>query len=321
MKIAYLILAYKNANQIIRLVQRLMTENSLFLIHVDKKSSQSLVEEIKQSLDRYPNVSFIKKRIKCYWGGFGIVEATLQGIRELFTKEFDFDRLILLSAQDYPIKSTEQLENFLKVNTDMEFISCDDYKLPPNKSIPSSGTNRIHYWHFSIGKIRLIFPGKLEYSTANLSRVKKYKSFKLFSIFWNSLIVLFPVKRKVPSGLNYFIGSQFWCLTRSCVNYIYEFVNANPKFVNFFKYTDIPDESFFQTVVMNSPFSKHVENHNLHYIDWENPNPSLPKILVLSDFERLMSSHKFFARKFDVQRDVEILDLIDKKVFADKLKR
>ena len=313
MKIAYVILAHKNPHQLIRLVQRLMTDNSLFFIHVDKKASQSIVDEIEQALDRFSNIFFLT-RVTCYWGSFGLVEAALQGIRMLIDKELGFDRLILLSAQDYPIKPLEQLDSFLQINFDKEFIECEDYNIPPEKSIPSSGIDRIRYWHFSIGKNRFVFPAKLESSVANRSRIKKYKTFKLFSVLWNHLLHYFPIKRKIPSNLNYFIGSQFWCLTEQSVKYIHEFVEHNPKIVDFFRYTDIPDESFFQTIVMNSPFSKQVVNQNLHYIDWQNPNPLFPRTFISSDISSLMSSSKFFARKFDTHKDAEILDLLDKDI-------
>jgi hypothetical protein len=91
----------------------------------------------------------------------------------------------------------------------------------------------------------------------------------------------------------------------------------NPAFVNFFKYVDIPDEMFFQTIILNSPFKESVINDNLVYIDWENPNPSYPRTFVKTDFEILVSSSKLFARKFDVSRDADILDMIDQKILND----
>jgi hypothetical protein len=52
----------------------------------------------------------------------------------------------------------------------------------------------------------------------------------------------------------------------------------------------------------------------LFYIDWDNPNPSRPRVFVKSDFERLVNSSKLFARKFDLSRDADIFELLDQKI-------
>lgn len=61
-------------------------------------------------------------------------------------------------------------------------------------------------------------------------------------------------------------------------------------------------------------FKNCIVNDDLKYIDWENPNPTPPAILGKSDFHRLVNSPKLFARKFDITRDAEILDLIDQQI-------
>ena len=40
-----------------------------------------------------------------------------------------------------------------------------------------------------------------------------------------------------------------------------------PEILEFFKHTVCPDESFFQTIVMNSPF-KTTQKNNLTFVDW-----------------------------------------------------
>jgi len=53
---------------------------------------------------------------------------------------------------------------------------------------------------------------------------------------------------------------------------------------------------------------------NLFYIDWENPNPNVPRTFVKEDFYRIAISPKLFARKFELTKDPEILELIDQKL-------
>lgn len=91
-------------------------------------------------------------------------------------------------------------------------------------------------------------------------------------------------------------------------------MQTNKSFVNFFRYVDGPDEMFFQTLLLSSPLKDRIVNDNLFFIDWENPNPTRPRVFEKCDFERLVNSPKLFARKFDATRDSEILDLLDQKV-------
>jgi hypothetical protein len=93
-------------------------------------------------------------------------------------------------------------------------------------------------------------------------------------------------------------------------------VSKQAEFVRFFKYVDVPDELFFQTVIMNSPLCGSVVNDNLRYIDWKDPNAASPAILTTSDLESLTRSSKLFARKFDTTVDGDVLDLIDQKLLA-----
>ena len=71
-----------------------------------------------------------------------------------------------------------------------------------------------------------------------------------------------------------------------------------------------PDEFLIPTIVMNSPFRDSIINDNFYYIDWSRGG-SNPKTLTAEDFDKLMSSDKLMARKFDTQTDAKILDLLD----------
>ena len=94
-------------------------------------------------------------------------------------------------------------------------------------------------------------------------------------------------------------------------------MQTNKSFVNFFRYVDGPDEMFFQTLLLSSPLKDRIVNDNLFFIDWENPNPTRPRVFEKCDFERLVNSPKLFARKFDATRDSEILDLLEQKVLQE----
>jgi hypothetical protein len=121
------------------------------------------------------------------------------------------------------------------------------------------------------------------------------------------------VKRKLPEGFKPFRGSSYWCFSRECAEYINNFIDNNKNFVNFFKNVYIPDEIFFQTILMNSPLKEKIINNDLLYTDWSS-NGASPDILCKRHFQELTQSSCLFARKFDETQDSEILDLIDKHI-------
>lgn len=283
MKIAYIILAHKAPEQLVRLISKLQTEETSFFIHIDKKTDKEIYDKIVEQLKKVSLNIYFLKRYKCYWGGFNIVKATIEGIKEIAKLKIDFDYAILLSGQDYLIKPSSYIEDFLTKNKDKEFIEFFSLS-SPNKWQGQAGYyegfKRIEYWHFRF----------------------KSRHFPL------------QIKRKFPQGFEPYGGGQWWCFSRKCIEYINEFLKENPAFLNYFNYVFIPDEIFFQTLILNSPFKNNVINDDLKYIDWENPNPTPPAILEKSDFQKLLNSPKLFARKFDMTRDKDILDTIDREI-------
>ncbi len=104
MQISYIISAYKLPRQLVRLVTRLNTDSASFYLHIDRKSGDEVYDAMVRGLGRLPNVHFLKRHT-CYWGGFGHVAATLEGIKSITRPGSEFDYVILLTGQDYPIKT------------------------------------------------------------------------------------------------------------------------------------------------------------------------------------------------------------------------
>jgi len=67
---------------------------------------------------------------------------------------------------------------------------------------------------------------------------------------------------------------------------------------------------------MNSKFKDRVINNNFRYIDWSDKKPS-PKTFTSSDFNKIISGDKMFARKFDYELDKNIVDKIKKYIRGD----
>jgi hypothetical protein len=165
--------------------------------------------------------------------------------------------------------------------------------------------DRINYWHFRLFDRMLGFTAE-----------RRSKS-RIVSLLWSTLTFFFPMKRKFPRGFEPFGGSAFWCLSRECVEYVLSFVEQNRKFVRFFRHVLIPEEIFFQTIVLNSPLKESLINDDLRYVHWPGDSPAHPAILREDDFESIAESSCLFARKFDTSVDAGVLDMIDRKLLSE----
>lgn len=73
----------------------------------------------------------------------------------------------------------------------------------------------------------------------------------------------------------------------------------------------MPDYIYFQTILFNSPYLKNIINDNLRYIDWTYRRGSRPSYLDMSDYNKLITSNKIFARKFNENSQVLINKLYE----------
>ena len=276
--IAYIISAYRLPDQLIRLVRKLDRKSSSFFIHVDKKTDSAIFRRLSGALSA-ENVYFLSRH-RCDYGGFGHVRATIKGIVELVRNDLPFDYTVLLTGQDYPIKSNAQISEFFAQHDGQSFL---EYFPLPHADWKEGGMERLESRHYRI-----------------LGR-----QFRLHRRGGSTFKKCFP-------PLRLFGGSAYWCLSRECSEYVYRFLTEQTAYRRFFKHVDVPDEIFFQTIVLNSPFRGRVVNDDLRFLEWRNPAVAGgPAVLGVQDFAKIAASPKLFARKFDMTKDAEILDMID----------
>ena len=295
MKIAYIITAYKLPDLLVRLVQRLNSEETSFFIHVDKKTDESIYKRMREPLAASGNVHFVEQ-IVCNWGEYGQVRAPLIGIQAVLADEIQYDYVFLLTGQDYPIKSNRHIQQVLQNAGGRSFINYLTFPHPD----AIQKADWIAYWHIHRRGRRFVFPQKNMFPNHALNRL------------WNPLVPHITLRRRIPGRLQPFFGGSHWCLSRECVEYLNEFVQHNQAYVKFFsKYVHVPSEIFFQTILMNSPLKDGLLNDDLSYIDFSGPKKAHPAVLGRDDFDRFMRTGDLFARKFDPAVDPEVLDMID----------
>ena len=110
-------------------------------------------------------------------------------------------------------------------------------------------------------------------------------------------------------------GPQWFSITDDFARHI---LSAYPWVRRLFRYTFCPDELFVQTVLINSTFVDRqyktpVTGYIARRIDWKR---GYPYVFKTTDFDELVNSPELFARKFDIDTDKGIVDMIAQKFGA-----
>jgi hypothetical protein len=281
MRIAHLIIAHKNPGQLERLIVTMKHTMFDLYIHLDKKTDIASFRQI----ERHENVYFIKNRIVCNWGGYSIVRAILNSIDEVLNSGKEYEFINLMSGQDYPLKSTNDIYQYLSERLGNSFVAYE----PLDNVWWVDAVTRYEFYHFT-----------------DLKLIGRY--------FLQKIVNALMPRRKFPLNLTLYGSkkSTWWVLNADAARYLVSFVQDNSKLDRFMKFTWGADEFLITSIIMNSPFKDKVVNDNLRYVDWSSGDVH-PKILSKDDLPDLIKADQYFARKFDITVDEEILDLIDQK--------
>jgi len=287
MRVAHIILTHKNPAQLVRLIKSMQHPQFDFYVHADAK----VALETWKVNENFPDVTFIKKRVECNWGGFTIVQAIFNAISEVLASGKTYDFINLLSGQDYPINSPENIYNFLLQHPGKNFIAYDESH---QTDWWRTAADRYEKYHFT----DLNFRGRF---------------------FAERIVNMIAPARKVPDGTILYGGNKatWWTISGECAAYMNNEFNHSPRLINFLRFCWGTDEIVIPTLIMNSVFKNQVVNDNLRYIDWSEGNAS-PKSFDISDFDKISRSKMLFARKFDLDHDEKILNKIDQTLLTNK---
>jgi hypothetical protein len=323
MDLNYIVLAHKSPAQLSRMVHRLDCPEAHFYINIDAPVELPPFQAV---LADNPRCTFFTgaQRLNTMWGHVNAVKAALVGIAQILA-DGRTGYTILLSGQDYPIKSNNYIQQFYKDNYGTNFIECFPLPVTPQTE-PSI--------HGGLARESWIHP---EYgSNGGMNRLNNYTFFlstkrednvsipPIFSgSFWtlrhiryalgllrrqpDSFPYLFA-KRRLPSGVRPHAGSQWWAVPHETAVFLDRYVKEEPEFLKFNDFTLLSDEIFFQTVVANN-FTNIAPP--VTYVNFGRPTGPWPATFVAADLAELAASPCLYARKFDIEQDSLIFDGLD----------
>lgn len=294
MSIAYLILAHGAPEQAARLVARISDPQDTVIVHVDRKAELAPFTEAFARLPIAPIVT--RKRVPVHWGGWGIVQATVIGMREALTLRRPWSHLVLLSGADYPIRSVAETQAFFAAHPGESFMSWSagdgtDYSDADRRGNATwrwtGDLSRMLTWQVSIRGRRWYFPSER---------------------------VPYALPRRLPRALSTpYQGSAWWNLTPEAVAYCVRYLRRHPSIAAHFRFVFAPDENVFQMMLLDSPLRDTLVNEDLRFMHWETNSPPT---IVLDDVPAMRASRKLFARKFDMGGAPEAMDALDELAAA-----
>lgn len=277
--IGHVVLAHGDPRFPARLLRRLAPVSKGLVVHYDRSSGTTARDELRRAVKDL-DVRFAPQRI-CHWGGWSLVAATLDAVRLLLDEEAP-DRVVLLSGTAYPL-GADRLPRLLAATPEGEFLDA----LPmPRVGLYNGGLDRVQFFHPFEGN-----RGWARRASRTTQRVQRAVGHR----------------RGLPGGAVPHVGSQWWCLSRSCLDDLLGSASFSP-YVDFFRRTRIPDESFFQTWVANSRWAPAVRSDPIVYTRWE--GGTRPVILGMADLPTLQASSAPYARKVD-ERSLPLLAALD----------
>ena len=290
MKHAYLIMAHNEPYILERLLKLIDDRRNDIYLHIDKKWHDFDFEYFKKIVNK-SNLYFTD-RLDVRWGTYRQIECELL-LFEMAHNNGGYSYYHLLSGIDMPLVNQDVIHDYFDKNNGKEFI-CFDYH---NKALPDT-IDRIKYFHLFVNNMR----------NNNLIIKVIFKIFhKIFLIFQK----IFHVNRLKKVPLTIRKGANWVSVTEVVVDYI---LSKKEMIRKVFSYSVCADEVFLQTIIYNSDLYdkligyKNDDNFAIkRYIDWKRGKPYTFKS---EDFNDLINSGCFFARKFSIKVDKEIIDKI-----------
>ncbi|MFP7672171.1 DUF5928 domain-containing protein [Marivita sp. S0852] len=268
--IAFILLCHKDPDAIIRQALSLTAVGDYISIHFDARADPVAYKTIHTALSDNPNVAFAKKRIKCGWGEWSLVQATLYAVEAAVDAFPRATHFYMLSGDCQAIKTAEYAHDYLD-RVDADFIESFDF-FASDWIKTGMKEERLIYRHFL---------------NERNNKWLFYKSLELQKKF--------RLTRPIPADLEIQIGSQWWCLRRRTVEAILDFLKTRPDVKRFFSTTWIPDETFFQTLVRHLVPETEIECRTLTFLMFS--DYGMPVTFYNDHFDLLLSQDFLFARK------------------------
>ncbi|MDQ0155377.1 beta-1,6-N-acetylglucosaminyltransferase [Robertmurraya andreesenii] len=282
---AFILQVHNHPEQVNKFILQLLgSKQADVYVHIDRKSYSDMKDKIVLN----SNVKVLEESVDIEWGDISQVEATLLLLKEVVLSGKNYDFVCLRSGQDLLVN--DGFKEFLMTSRNNIYMGYRELS------------------HSELGLVKIQWPKIMRKRYANYHPIRILR--RVLLTLYSKGINIIPNRNPFPDEYSIYKGSQWFTMPLEVVKYILNFLQENTWYYSFFENTLVPDESFFQTIVMNSHYKTDMVNNNLFYLKWGEAlnERNSPQYLRKDDITAIENSNMFFARKFDCKIDNEIVD-------------
>lgn len=300
MKHAYLIIANSSYQQLKVLINLLDDNRNDIYLMIDKKSKLNDCPQIKT---KKSNIYYLPS-IPIFWGEYSGIQAEMMLFKAAFKKKYKYYHL--LSGQDLPITSQNNIHNFFDNCHDKIFVS---YQTSTIDEVKDKIKPHLFRKYYNDG---------VRNKKSNVNCI-----FRIFiSIYRHVESMVLKILFNDNDFENIKTGPNWVSIDNSTVALL---IDSEKEIFNLFHKGKVIDEMFVQTIVsMNkeqlNKVSDPTEYHsspntylgNLRYVV-KNSDDAHPKTFTFNDFNEILKAKDegyLFARKFDIEKDKSIINEI-----------
>ncbi|XP_042318517.1 beta-1,3-galactosyl-O-glycosyl-glycoprotein beta-1,6-N-acetylglucosaminyltransferase 7-like isoform X2 [Sceloporus undulatus] len=209
--LAYIITIHKELDMFIKLLRAIYLPQNIYCIHIDEKSPEDYKMAVETLVNCFGNIFIASKRETVVYGGFSRLQADINCMKDLIHSKNQWNYVINLCGQDYPIKTNKELIQYIKSK-----------------------------WNGKNMTPGVVQPPHIKYRT--------HVSYKEYVHSGKSKV--YPTKNKKgepPHNLTIYFGGAYYILTRKFV----EFTLTDPRAKDLLEWsrdTYSPDEHYWVTL-------------------------------------------------------------------------
>ncbi|MEV0596371.1 beta-1,6-N-acetylglucosaminyltransferase [Nonomuraea cavernae] len=274
--VAVIVLSHRDPAQVARLVRRVTTgANTLAVVHHDPTGEPLTLRPAS-------DVAVIPDPAPCRWGRLSLVRAQWRALDWVRANVPDLSWALLVSGQDYPIRTMRDIENELAVTPAHAYLR--------HFRADGDPADDVHPWQ-DLTRRRYLHRRRLPFSARSLP---------------------LPVARRHPyrDGVGLYVGDMWFNLSADAVGGMLEATPLSDRLLRYLRHAPIPDECFIASMALNTCAPELVRNDSKRFIKWT-PRSKHPQTITAGHRDLLVASDAFFARKLDAAGHPEVPDLLD----------
>jgi hypothetical protein len=317
-RLAYLVLSHDNRPQVVRLAETLLANDPEcdVVIHHDTGGG-SLAGCV---LETQPRVHILAFERNAWWGGPRLARAMLRSlcwINDTLTPDWT----VVISGQDYPTRPAADLHATLRESDADAFLTLSAVVDAARPTVPEVETWHARYYYRWYRTPSLTRSLRIPGSALGARLAWKFSWAQPLIYIWrlprDSGTVVGIRRYRTPFGQDFqcYVGSTWFAVNRHGLQTLVDFAATRPDVTRYYARTILPDESYFQSILMNAPGVK-VATPNLSHIRFDHVTSAHPATMTIADLGEIEASGVFFTRKVDGS-DVALLAALDARISAD----